>query len=133
MSVFTREKRSAAASSTKSACTAWVPCHTLVTINGSAVISTTKIGVIGESPNHTMAKIAQIADDTVLSTGSTGSKKLPIARLEPSRMPAGTPIATAIRNPATTRPNVVMRLTGRSPVPVSCTTRANTRSGPGST
>ena len=79
-SVFQRENRSACASSTYSALTAWVPCQTLVTISGNAVISTTKIGVMGESPNQMMAKIAQIADDTVLSTGRTGSKKVPSAR-----------------------------------------------------
>jgi hypothetical protein len=34
-------------------------------MRGNAVINTTKIGVIGESPNQIRAKIAQIADDTV--------------------------------------------------------------------
>ena len=104
-----------------------------LTIKGNAVIRTTKIGVIGESPNQMRAKIAQIADDTVLSTGRIGSKKVPSARCEPSRMPPGTPIATASAKPASTRPSVVRRLIGRSPVCDSCTMRANTRSGRGST
>ncbi len=126
-----REKRSARASSTKSALTAWVPCQTLVAISGSAVIRTTKIGVIGDSPNHMIAKMAQIADETVFMTGRMGSKNSPTERLEPSRMPSGTPIATAIAKPIATRPSVVNRLAIRSPLCRSSMMRSNTRSGRG--
>jgi hypothetical protein len=82
----------------------------LVTISGKAVINTTKIGVSGESPNHTTAKIAQIADDTVFITGSIGSKKVPSVRFEPSTRPPGTPMSTASAKPASTRSSVVKRL-----------------------
>ena len=102
-------------------------------INGSAVISTTKMGVSGDSPNQMIAKIAQMADETVFITGRIGSKKLPSWRLEPSRIPPGTPMITAMAKPASTRPSVTMRLYGRLPLLVSSTMRPNTRAGLGIT
>src|SRR5215475_10707979 len=65
--------RNTRASSIKSAFTVRVPCQTLVIIKGIAVMNTTKIVVALEMPNQMMAKIAQIAEETVLSTGITGS------------------------------------------------------------
>ena len=72
--------RSTWASSIKSAFTVRVPCQTLVMIKGMAVMNTTKIVVAFEMPNQMMAKIAQIAEETVFRTGITGSKNSP-ARL----------------------------------------------------
>src|SRR5437879_9345895 len=66
--------RSTWASSIKSAFTVRVPCQTLVMIKGIAVINTTKIVVALEIPNQMMAKIAQIAEETVLSTESQARK-----------------------------------------------------------
>src|SRR3974377_1214266 len=98
-------------------------------ISGSAVIKTTKIGVSGERPNQIIAKIAQIADETVFITGRIGSKNAPRLRFDPSRVPPGTPVITGIVKPADTRPRVTIRLYGRSPLVVSSMMRLNTRAG----
>ncbi len=42
-----------------------VPCQTLVMMSGIAVMNTTKMVVAFDTPNQMIAKIAQIADDTV--------------------------------------------------------------------
>ena len=57
--------RSVCASSMKSALTVRVPCQTLVMMSGIAVMNTTKIVVALDTPNQMIAKIAQIAEDTV--------------------------------------------------------------------
>ena len=52
-------------------------------------MNTTKIVVALEMPNQMMAKIAQIADDTVFITGITGSKNSPARLFAPRKMPNG--------------------------------------------
>ena len=101
----------------KSALTLRVPCHTLVMMSGIAVIKTTKMMVCSEMPNQMMAKIAQIADDTVFSTGSTGSKNSPRRRTAPNMMPNGTLTIVASTKPIETRSSVMARLRHRSPLP----------------
>jgi hypothetical protein len=61
-------------------------------MSGSAVINTTKTGVNGDNPNQMIAKIDQMAAETVFITGRMGSKNVPTARFDPSTMPPGTPI-----------------------------------------
>jgi len=118
-------------SSMKSALTVRVPCQTLVMISGIAVMNTTKIVVAFDTPNQMIAKIAQIADDTVFITGMTGSKNSPSRRLAPNRMPSGRPIAVARMKPAATRPSVMPRLLHRSPLAEICNREFHTRTGPG--
>ena len=64
----------------KSALTVRVPCHTLVMMSGIAVMNTTNIVVALETPNQMIAKIAQIAEETVFMTGMMGSKNSPSLR-----------------------------------------------------
>ena len=108
--------RNVCASSMKSALTARVPCQTLVMINGIAVMKTTKMIEASEMLNQMMPNIAQMADDTVLSTGSTGSKNSPSGRMAPSMMPSGTLTMAASANPMHTRCSVMARLRQRSPL-----------------
>src|SRR3546814_20337953 len=85
-SIATRWKRIDCATSTSSGLTLRVPCHVLVMISGMAVISTTKMVAMSDSPNHSSANMAQIADETVLGTGIRGPNELPTARVAPYRL-----------------------------------------------
>ena len=115
----------------KSAFTVRVPCHTLVMIKGIAVMNTTKIVVALEMPNQMMAKIAQIAEETVFRTGITGSKKSPARLFAPSTIPNGKPISAANTKPTVTRQNVIPRLFHKSPFAAISRSASHTRAGPG--
>ncbi len=85
-------------------------------IKGMAVMNTTNIVVALEMPNQMMAKIAQIAEETVFKTGITGSKNSPARRFAPSAIPSGSPTRAATTNPTATRHSVIPRLFHRSPL-----------------
>ena len=121
------------ASSMKSALTARVPCQTLVMMSGIAVMKTTKMMDASEMLNQMMPKIAQIAEDTVFNTGSTGSKNSPRGRIAPSMMPSGTLMMAARVKPMQTRLRVTARLRHRSPLSTISDSAFQTRMGPGST
>ncbi|KAF1003060.1 MAG: hypothetical protein GAK28_04949 [Luteibacter sp.] len=72
-------------------------------MSGIAVMKTTKIVVAFEMPNQMIANTAQIADETVFMTASSGSKTRARARLEPRARPSGVPTSVASRKPAATR------------------------------
>jgi hypothetical protein len=80
-----------------------------------------------------IAKIAQIAEDTVFMTGMIGSKNSPRRLFAPNTMPRGSPISVASTNPVATRPSVMPRLCQRSPLAEIMASASNTRGGPGST
>ncbi len=96
-------------------------------------MNTTKTVVAFDTPNQMIAKIAQIADETVFITGMMGSKKAPSRRFAPNRMPSGRPTAVAKTKPAATRPSVMPRFTHRSPLADNDLKLSHTRGGPGST
>ena len=102
-------------------------------MSGIAVMNTTNIVVLSEMPNQMMANIAQIADDTVLSTGSTGSKNSPSPRTAPSMIPSGTLTTVASTNPMQTRSSVMPTLCHRSPLATISPNASYTRGGPGRT
>jgi hypothetical protein len=84
-----------------------------------------------EMPNQINAKMAQIAADTVLTTDSTGSQKLPRRRFAPSRMPSGVPTSAARRKPATTRYSVMPRSSAKVPVAIRSSSAFHVFPGPG--
>jgi hypothetical protein len=102
-------------------------------IKGIAVMNTTKIVVALEIPNQMIAKIAQIADETVFNTGRTGSKNSPARLFAPRKMPSGKPVSAANTNPTTTRQSVIARLFHKSPFAAISRRASQTRSGPGKT
>jgi hypothetical protein len=100
-------------------------------IKGIAVMNTTKMVVALEIPNQMIAKIAQIAEETVFSTGSTGSKNSPARLFAPSRIPSGKPVSPANTNPTATRHSVIPRLFHKSPFAAISRSESQTRAGPG--
>jgi len=94
-------------------------------------MNTTKIVVALEMPNQTIAKIAQIAEETVFNTGKTGSKNSPARLFAPSTIPSGSPNNAAATNPIDTRHNVIARFLQRSPLAAISRNASQTRSGPG--
>lgn len=100
-------------------------------ISGIAVMKTTKIVVALEMPNQIMAKIAQIADDTVFMTGITGSKNSPARLFAPRKIPKGRLTRAAMTNPTVTRQKVMPRLLHRSPLAAISVSACHTRGGPG--
>jgi hypothetical protein len=100
-------------------------------INGIAVMNTTKIVVALEMPNQIMAKMAQIAEDTVFITGITGSKNSPARLFAPRKMPNGKLTRAAMMNPTVTRQSVIPRLLQRSPLAAISLSACHTRAGPG--
>lgn len=79
-------------------------------------MNTTKMVVAFEMPNQMMANTAQIAEDTVFTIDSSGSKKCATRGFEPSAMPSGAPTAAASKNPATTRYSVMPRSSKKVPL-----------------
>src|SRR4051794_38762624 len=96
-------------------------------------MNTTKIVVALEMPNQIIANTAQIADETVFTIDSNGSKKRAARGLEPSTMPSGAPTSAASTNPASTRYSVMPRSSKKVSLCTSAMNAAPTFAGPGST